>query len=51
LLTFKSITGETFGDALRLSQDLAEVGFGSVGSAALQLGKALEEPESWSCQH
>ena len=45
LLTFKSITGETFGDALRLSQDLAEVGFGSVKTAALQLGKALEEPE------
>jgi hypothetical protein len=45
LLTFKSITGDTFGDALRLSQDLAEVGFGSVKTAALQLGKALEEPE------
>ena len=45
LLTFKSITGETFKDALRLSQDLAEVGFGSVKTAALQLGKALEEPE------
>jgi len=45
LLTFKSITGETFKDALRLSQDLAEVGFGTVKTAALQLGKALEEPE------
>jgi hypothetical protein len=45
LLTFKSITGETFKDALRLSQDLAEVGFGSINTAALQLGKALEEPE------
>ena len=45
LLTFKSITGDTFGDALRLSQDLAEVGFGTVKTAALQLGKALEEPE------
>lgn len=45
LLTFKSVTGETFKDALRLSQDLAEVGFGSVKTAALQLGKALEEPE------
>jgi hypothetical protein len=45
LLTFKSITGETFKDALRLSQDLAEVGFGSVESAALQLGKALEDPK------
>lgn len=45
LLTFKSITGETFKEALRLSQDLAEVGFGSAKSAAMQLGKALEEPE------
>ncbi len=45
LLTFKSITGDTFKEALRLSQDLAEVGFGSAKSAAMQLGKALEEPE------
>ena len=45
LLTFKSITGNTFKEALQLSQDLAEVGFGSAKSAAMQLGKALEEPE------
>jgi len=45
LLTFKSITGQTFKDALTISQDLAEVGFGSINTAALQLGKALEEPE------
>ena len=45
LLTFKSITGDTFKDALSISQDLAEVGFGSINTAALQLGKALEEPE------
>ncbi len=45
LLTFKSITGDTFRNALKLSQDLAEVGFGSAKSAAMQLGKALEEPE------
>ena len=45
LLTFKSITGQTFKDALSISQDLAEVGFGSINTAALQLGKALEEPE------
>lgn len=45
LLTFKSISGDTFKDALKLSQDLAEVGFGSINTAALQLGKALEEPE------
>jgi len=45
LLTFKSITGDTFREALTLSQDLAEIGFGSAKSAAMQLGKALEEPE------
>ena len=45
LLTFKSISGDTFKEVLTLSQDLAAVGFGSVKTAALQLGKALEEPE------
>ena len=45
LLTFKSISGDTFGEVLKLSQDLAAVGFGSITSAATQLGKALEEPE------
>jgi hypothetical protein len=45
LLTFKSISGDTFGEVLKLSQDLAAVGFGSINTAALQLGKALEEPE------
>jgi hypothetical protein len=45
LLTFKSISGNTFKEVLALSQDLAAVGFGSVKTAALQLGKALEEPE------
>ena len=45
LLTFKSITGEVFEETLKLTQDLAAVGFGSMKTAALQLGKALEEPE------
>lgn len=45
LLTFKSITGETFKETLKLTQDLAAVGFGNMRTAALQLGKALEEPE------
>ena len=45
LLTFKSISGDTFGEVLKLSQDLAAVGFGSITTAATQLGKALEEPE------
>jgi hypothetical protein len=44
LLTFRSVQGDTFREALRLSQDLAAVGFGSVESAATQLGKALEDP-------
>tara|TARA_X000001382_G_scaffold88633_2_gene63415 strand:- start:1827 stop:3818 length:1992 start_codon:yes stop_codon:yes gene_type:complete len=45
LLTFKSISGDTFGEVLKLTQDLAAVGFGTMKTAALQLGKALEEPE------
>ena len=44
LLTFKSITGDVFKDALRLAQDLAEVGFGDLKMGATQLGKALEDP-------
>jgi len=44
LLTFKEISGEAFGRTLELTQDLAAVGFGSMKTAALQLGKALEDP-------
>ena len=44
LLTFKSIQGDTFREALKLTQDLAAVGFGDVKTGAIQLGKALEEP-------
>ena len=44
LLTFKSVSGDTFKNALRLTQDLAEVGFGDLRTASMQLGKALEEP-------
>ena len=46
LLTFKTISGEAFGRTLELTQDLAAVGFGSMKTAALQLGKALEDPET-----
>lgn len=46
LLTFRSVAGETFDRTLRAAQDLAAVGFGSVESAAAQLGKALEDPET-----
>ena len=37
---------ETFKETLKLTQDLAAVGFGSMKTAALQLGKALEDPET-----
>ncbi|MCP4307791.1 MAG: hypothetical protein GY788_23540 [bacterium] len=44
LLTFRSISGETFDRTLRLSQDLATLGFGTLKTSAVQLGKALEDP-------
>lgn len=44
IATFKSITGDTFKDTLRLAQDMSEAGFGSLRQTALQLSKALEEP-------
>ncbi|WP_135469840.1 phage tail length tape measure family protein [Crenalkalicoccus roseus] len=44
LLTFRSVAGETFERTLRAAQDLAAVGFGTIESAAVQLGKALESP-------
>jgi hypothetical protein len=44
LLTFRSVAGETFERTLRAAQDLAAVGFGTIESASVQLGKALENP-------
>ena len=44
LLTFRSVQEETFENALRVSQDLAALGFTSVSGAATMLGKALEDP-------
>jgi hypothetical protein len=44
LLTFKSIQGQTFDKTIELSQDLAEVMGTDIKAAALQLGKALEDP-------
>lgn len=44
LLTFKSVSKEVFERTLRASQDLSSTGFGSVEQAAVQLGKALEDP-------
>lgn len=44
LLTFRAVQDEVFREALTLSQDLAAVGFGSIDAAAVQLGKALQDP-------
>ena len=44
LLTFKSISEEVFSDSLIVAQDLAAVMGGDIKTAALQLGKALEDP-------
>lgn len=44
LLTFRSVKGDNFKDALRACQDLAAVGFGTLEGNAVQLGKALEDP-------
>jgi len=44
LLTFRSVAGDVFDRTIRLAQDLAETGFGSISSASVQLGKALEDP-------
>jgi hypothetical protein len=44
LLTFRTIAGDTFDRTLKLAQDLAAVGFGTIESSAVQLGKALENP-------
>ena len=44
LLTFRSVSGEVFERTLNAAVDLSAVGFGSVQSAAVQLGKAMEDP-------
>jgi hypothetical protein len=44
LLTFKSVGKDAFETTLMLAQDLAEAGFGTVTTNAVQLGKALEDP-------
>jgi hypothetical protein len=45
LQTFKSVSGDTFKEAISLSQDMAAVFGGSAKDKALQLGKALESPK------
>jgi hypothetical protein len=44
LLTFRTITKESFEETLRLAQDLSETGFGSLESSAVALAKAMEDP-------
>jgi Prophage tail length tape measure protein len=44
LLSFRTIAGDTFGEVLKLSQDLAAAGFGGLADNAVKLGKALENP-------
>ena len=44
LLTFKTVSGDTFSQAIDLAQDMSAVFGGDIKSSALQLGKALEEP-------
>ena len=46
LLAFRGISREVFFDVLKSSQDLAELGFGSVKTASIQLASALQDPES-----
>ncbi|MEJ2445147.1 MAG: phage tail length tape measure family protein [Exilibacterium sp.] len=44
LLTFKAVTGDVFTETIKLSQDLAASGFGTLESNAIGLGKALQDP-------
>ncbi len=44
LATFKSVAGDVFGRTIELSQDMAAVMGQDIKNAALQLGKALEDP-------
>lgn len=44
LATFRSVAGDSFTRALTLAGDMAAVFGGDLSSAAMQLGKALEDP-------
>jgi hypothetical protein len=44
LLTFRSVVGDTFEEAIGLAQDLSAVFGGDMRSSATLLGKALEDP-------
>lgn len=45
MLTFRQVTRESFGDAMKVAANLAAVMGTDLKSATLQLGKALEDPE------
>jgi hypothetical protein len=45
LLTFRSVSRESFGEAMEVAANLSKVMGTDLQSATLQLGKALEEPE------
>lgn len=44
MATFRNVQGETYDEAIRLSLDLASVLGGDLQAAAIQLGKALNDP-------
>lgn len=44
MMTFKSVTGESFKEAIKLSQDLAETFGTDISVEAKNLGRALENP-------
>lgn len=44
LIQMRAVTRDSFPEIIRLSQDVAAAGFGSVESAARTLGKALADP-------
>lgn len=46
MLTFRQVQGDTFREAISLATDLAALMGGDLQGAVLQLGKALEDPET-----
>ncbi|MBI3043587.1 MAG: phage tail length tape measure family protein [Betaproteobacteria bacterium] len=46
MLTFKQITGDTFSESMRMAADLSRLLGQDLQSSVLQLGKALENPET-----
>lgn len=44
MLIFRNVTGDTFRTAIRLANDYASIGFGTLEGNAMSLGRALEYP-------